>query len=154
LHETVEQVAIEFAHARIEPQTPYRVVERGLFADTYYAIPTEELLTLQDIGGLLVSVLPHLSAGAIPKLAAILFRYRRQRVELSANQGVLLLTMKEQPSKTWKVHDLAVTPPFSSLPARERTLDLLQSLEACPRPEALPVRCVYCNALGEWGVLV
>ena len=85
--------AIVAAHSEI-PDAPRRIDADLVKADTYYAIPDENLELLPSLAKAAMSVVSDGAVGAIGELIGLLYRYRTLQVPIDGAQAAVLRVLK------------------------------------------------------------
>jgi len=115
-----------------EQRPEYRVLEKGLFEDAYYAIHNDDLNFLKEattVAAACYALLPD-PVSVIGGLVVILFRYRRKRAKLTGHQGIVLQTLKGAPPAGWTVADLQQRLPLKHLLSASEIKSILTSLQS------------------------
>src|SRR5215813_13032168 len=129
----IPQLLSELEKVNAPEQKPdYRVIEKGLFEDAYYAIHNDDLNLLKEattVAAACYALLPN-PVSVIGGLVVLLFRYRRKRAELTGHQGIVLQTLKGAPSSGWTIVDLQQRLPLKHQLSVSEIESILTSLQS------------------------
>jgi hypothetical protein len=76
--------------------------------ETYYAIHNEDLKLIDESMAIAAGLwaLTSNPITVLGKLLALLYRYRRKRARLTAEQGLVLLSLKQAPPRGWSEREI------------------------------------------------
>jgi hypothetical protein len=112
----------------------YRGVNRALNeTDVYYAIHTSDLSLLKEVASVAAACYALLQnpVAIIGGLVVFLYEYRRKRVRLTGEQGIVLKTLKSATIPGWSTEQVLSFLPFSpelTVPEVQLTLESLKSV--------------------------
>jgi len=122
-----------------------RLVEKSLTEkETYYAIRDDDLKLLDESAAVAAGLWAIFNnpVTIIGKLAVLLYRYRRKRVKLTNEQGIVLLTLKQAPAQGWNAEDVAKSLPLKSPMPPAAVLTILQDLKRVRRADGVEISFV------------
>ena len=155
--EELEAVIAELPHelettTPPEPAVPQRWLERARGeADTWYAIHNDDLKLLGEASTVAVAVLGAVQspAGVVAGLVVLLYRYRRKRIRLDGEQGIVLRALKQAPPGGWGVEELALHLPPGLEMGHAAIGARLETLKALTRADGSPTALV-AERDGRW----
>jgi hypothetical protein len=122
-------------------QAKHRGVHQAITErDTYYAFQVDDIKLLKDASLLTASVtglvlLSKAPVGIIGTLVVLLYRYRRRRIRLSGEEGIVLLTLKRGPRGGSTIEDLVRSLPLTTELDTERLTAILGRLQDVERED-------------------
>lgn len=140
LQSTLEQVG------EMNSTPEYRSVNKALNeANVYYAIHTSDLNLLKETASVAAACYALLQnpVATIGGLVVFLFHYRRKRVKLTGEQGVVLKTLKSATIPGWSTEQVLSFLPFNcelSVPEVQLVLESLKSVSRADGSETSLVR--------------
>ena len=108
----------------------YRSINKALNTTDYYVIQGDDLKFINECSAIATAIYvgvpnPVAIAGG---LTAFLFRYRKKRIKLTMEEGLVLKTLAKAPSYGWTVEELSLCKPLCSLEAMPNVATILESL--------------------------
>jgi hypothetical protein len=128
----------------VEPprnEAQHRGVNRAITErDTYYAFQVDDIKLLKEASLLTASMtglvlLSKAPVGVVGALVVLLYRYRRRRIRLSGEEGIVLLTLKRAPSGGLTVDDLACSLPLTTELDNKQLMAILGRLQDIERED-------------------
>jgi hypothetical protein len=150
----VEQAILEFDRAQPPVRsTDVRAVNRSLNErGVYYAIHSSDLALFSESLSMASAAVKALVAPwpLVGKLATLLFKYRKKRVRLTRNMGLVLLALKEAESTGLTVQELAGVVPLAEPLTEAAVLDVLASLQKCKFTDGTDAKTFVSEENGRW----
>lgn len=112
----------------LEPQTTRRLDRSLNEKDTFYVVHEQDLSLLKDGVAVAVALLPVFKPlTTLPTLLGLLFRYRRKRARIDAEQAAVLMCLRDAAGGL-KAADIAPRLQLANATTEARVLEILNSL--------------------------
>lgn len=113
---TITELASELRRIEKDTAPPeVKAVFDDIGSDDVYAITNDDLDVLADVAtvGAAAYLIVSAPAAIMSSLVVFLYRFRKKAIRLTAEEGLILRTLKESPKEGWTVDEL-----ISNLPDR------------------------------------
>lgn len=117
--------------------------------ENWYAVHDSEIDLLKESVAVVLAALGGKGLGAIGSLVVLLFKYRKRRIRLQADQGIVLRELKRVGELGSSVESLAARLPDMPLAVLEGTLQQLTSIN---RTDGTSTALAACKG-GHWVAL-
>ncbi|WP_271254924.1 hypothetical protein [Pseudanabaena sp. Chao 1811] len=131
----------------IQEEAEYRSINRDLLSSDYYAIHNDDLKFLKEcsvVAAAIYAGMPN-PVGIAGGLTAFLFRYRKKRVKLTMQEGVVLKTLAKAPSIGWTIDELIENKPLLRLVPMPDVAAILENLKSVTKGDNTTTALVAQN---------